>query len=227
MAVSQADDTGRSRVWGKYLLIGMGALVSALFIFFIIYFWGEMTDVRSLGHRYGYLGGFVISVFGGITVVPLPSLLAIFTLGAVLDPLYLGLVSGFGEALGGITIYLTGAGGAAIWARFRSRERTFYNQQRVGVSDTASDKPKGPARWQRLYDRMLRFVEGRGAMLSVFMAAAFLWGIFYPVALAAGTLRMGLKRFFLISLLGKTIRGLIVAYAGYWGLQLILRWLGA
>ena len=48
-----------------------------------------------------------------------------------------------------------------------------------------------------------------------------------PAGLAAGSLRMGLVKFFLISWAGKTVRFLYIAYAGYWGLQFILKWIGA
>jgi len=41
--------------------------------------------------------------------------------------------------------------------------------------------------------------------------------------LAAGSLRMGLLRFFLISWAGKTVRYLYVAVAGYYGLEFILK----
>jgi hypothetical protein len=49
---------------------------------------------------------------------------------------------------------------------------------------------------------------------------------FYPAALAAGALRFGLKRYLLICSAGKIIKGMTVAYAGYWGLRELLRMLG-
>jgi uncharacterized membrane protein YdjX (TVP38/TMEM64 family) len=75
------------------------------------------------------------------------------------------------------------------------------------------------------YTRMLGWVERRGS-LTLFALSAVLNPFFYPAALAAGALRFGIKRYFLICWAGKTIKGITVAAAGYWGLGAILRALG-
>jgi len=186
-----------------------------------------MRDVESLSYRYGYVGGFVVSIFGGITIIPLPSLLVIFTLGGVLNPVYVGLVSGFGEALGGLTVYLTGAGGGAIWAKLKSRHQTFEPQPRRGYDIVTPVQTELHTRGQTLYNRLASSVGRRGSSWLVFVSSAMVFGPFYFAGLAAGTLHMGLKRFFLVSWAGKTVKGLMVAYAGYWGLHFILRWIGA
>lgn len=197
-----------------------------LLVVAVVYSWEEMRDVESLSYRYGYAGGFVVSIFGGITIIPIPSLLVIFTLGGVLNPLYVGLVSGFGEALGGITVYLTGAGGGAIWARLRSRQQTFETQPRRGYDIVTPVQTEFHTRGQTLYDRLAGSVGRRGSSWLVFVISAMVFGPFYFAGLAAGTLHMGLKRFFLVCWAGKTVKGLMVAYAGYWGLHFLLRWIG-
>ena len=63
--------------------------------------------------------------------------------------------------------------------------------------------------------------------LILFVLAAVLNPFFYPAALAAGALRFGAKRYILITCAGKIIKGMTVAYAGYWGLRGLLRMLGA
>jgi uncharacterized membrane protein YdjX (TVP38/TMEM64 family) len=69
--------------------------------------------VRSLG-QYGYAGVFLISLLGNATVIlPAPSLAAVFAVGAVLNPVLVGLVAGVGEAVGELTGFLAGAGGRA------------------------------------------------------------------------------------------------------------------
>jgi len=50
--------------------------------------------------------------------------------------------------------------------------------------------------------------------------------LFYPAALTAGALKFGIRRFFLICWAGKTIKGISVAAAGYWGLAGLLKALG-
>ena len=172
----------------------------------IIFFW---EDIQKVGH-YGYLGAFIISVFGGATyIAPVPMTPVIFSLGTVLKPtfapylgpVFVGLAAGLGETLGGLTIYMTGYGGGAALANTKHRKI------------------------QAVYSRMLRWVEKRGALV-LFLLSATLNPFFYPAGLAAGALRFGIKRYFFICLAGKVIKGMTVAYAGYWGLGSILRAIG-
>lgn len=221
MAVKQVEQETRKKGWVRYLLLGIGVLLSVLMVVVIVFFWEELRDVEGLAQHYGYLGGFLISIFGGITIVPVPSLLVVFTLGGVLNPVYVGLLAGLGEALGGVTVYLTGAGGGAVFSKFRPRRRV-YDQSGSSSDNPTSAQPKPRSRWQRL----IGWVERRGSSWAVFITSAFVWGLYYPTSLAAGTLRIGLKRFFLISLVGKTVRGMIVAFGGYGGLRFLLQWLG-
>lgn len=64
---------------------------------------------------YGYPGIFLSSLIGNASIaLPIPSLAVTFAMGAVLNWVLVGLVSGVGEALGESTGYLAGYGGAAI-----------------------------------------------------------------------------------------------------------------
>ena len=193
----------------------------------MVYSWDEMRDVESLATGYGYAGGFLISILGGITVIPVPSLLVIFTLGGMLNPLYVGLVAGLGEAIGGITVYLTGTGGGAIWSKFRARQQASYEQPRPSYDIVTPVQSKIHSRWQTMYDRLACSIGRRGSSLLVFVTSAMVFSPYYFAGLAAGSLHMGLKRFFLLSLAGKTVKGMMVAYAGYWGLRFLLKWIGA
>jgi membrane protein DedA with SNARE-associated domain len=65
--------------------------------------------------QYGYPGIFLISLIGNASIaLPVPSLIVTFTMGAVLNWMIVGLVSGIGEALGETTGYLAGLGGSAV-----------------------------------------------------------------------------------------------------------------
>lgn len=76
-----------------------------------IVLWHER--IQALG-QYGYLGVFLISLMGNATVIlPAPSLAAVFAIGAVLNPVLVGLAAGVGEALGELTGFLAGYGGRA------------------------------------------------------------------------------------------------------------------
>ena len=122
----------------------------------------------------------------------------VFNLGHVLkvfnphwlNPLYLGLLSGLGEALGGITVYLTGAGGGAIWSRLQTKRQGSHTQP-----SKITAQPEHISGWRKSYYRLIAWVERRGASWFVFVTSAFIWGLYYPAGLAAGTLRIGqLKR---------------------------------
>ena len=220
LATSQVGEAKPKRKVERYLIIAIGALVMALSVLLIIYFWDQIESART----YGYLGGFLISILGGVTIIPAPSFLVIFTLGHALDPVRIGALSGIGEAIGGITVYLTGAGGKTIWSWLRTREEPVY-QEFSSSFDELTPRPRGfRAKYQRFYKWIEKQMQRRGS-LAIFVSSAVIMGPFYVVGLAAGSLRIGLKKFFLVSWAGKTVKGFTVAFAGYFGLHVLLHWI--
>ncbi len=118
----------------------------------------------------------------------------------VLLPYWVGIAAGLGETIGALIIYITGHGaGTALYS--------------------------SNGRLQKAYLRLMGFMERKGS-LTLFVLSAVLNPFFYPAALAAGALRFGIRKYFFICFAGKTIKGLTVAYAGYWGLRGILGMLG-
>ena len=212
LGVNQVEPGKKMRRWYSYLISAIGVLITLLLIALIVIYWDKVQNAGA----YGYAGEFVISVLGGITVIPAPSLIVTFTLGHALNPVYVGLISGFGEAVGGITTYLTGAGVETVWSRLRTREEAIESARFSFWS-----------RGEAFYNRLVDWVGGRGGSWVVFIVSAMIISPFYFAGLAAGSLRMGLWRFFLLSWAGKTIRGLIIAFAGYGGLYILLKWIGA
>lgn len=181
-----------------YYLGILGVALTIAMAVAVVYFW---EFIRTL-EGYGYLGAFLISIFGGATIIiPVPMLAVIFALGGVLTPYWVGIAAGLGETVGALIIYMAGYGG--------------------GISLFSSNHGKV----QAVYSRLLRWMERRGSW-TLFVLSAVLNPFFYPAALAAGALRFGIQRYFLICLAGKTIKGITVAYAGYWGLRGLLRMLG-
>ena len=182
-----------------YILGIAGVIITLLMAMAVIYYW---EWVRAL-EGYGYLGAFLISILGGATIiVPVPMLAVVFALGGVMKYTWLiGAVAGIGETLGALTIYMTGYGGGV--ALYRSKH----------------------GKIQAAYERLMRLMERRGS-ITLFLLSAVLNPFFYPAALAAGALRFGVRRYFLICWAGKTIKGMTVAYVGYYGLRGLLRMLG-
>jgi membrane protein DedA with SNARE-associated domain len=190
----EAPDVAKSS--RRTLILGIiGGVVTAALIAAIIIFNQKLRELQE----WGYLGAFVISILGGATViVPVPMLPVVLALTtAMTNPwqvFLLGLAAAAGEVIGGVTIYMTGQG--------------------AGQALSGSKN----SRMQKAYDRMLRFIERRGA-LALFIVTFIMNPFFYPAAFASGALRMGLKKFIPVVIIGKLIKCMTVVYFGYFGLK--------
>ena len=90
------------------------ALVVAI-VLMAFFLRSEFTDIEETVRTLGYPAIFLASLIGAAgMVVPLPSTAAIFFGGAILTPVYVGLISGVGEAIGEITGYGLGYSGHAV-----------------------------------------------------------------------------------------------------------------
>ena len=191
--------------WEYWIGVAGLVLTVGVVVAVILYF----DDIQTLG-AYGYLGAFLIGVFGGATyIAPVPMLPVLFVLGTVLKPsfapylgpVFVGAAAGLGETIGALTIYMTGYGGGAAIARTKH------------------------AKVRAIYSRILGWMERRGTLV-LFIFSAVINPFFYPIAITAGATHFSLKKYILICIVGKTIKGITVAAAGYWGLGSILRALG-
>jgi len=206
----------KNKLWGRYSVLAVGILITAGVTAGLVLFWDDLQQASA----YGYLGCFVVSIMSGITIIPAPALPLVFTLGHKLNPLYVGMVAGLGEALGGTTIYLTGSGGGTIWSKLRGRRRA--NCETPGPADPTPLVPKQIESKQRaFFNRVMAPMRRWGGFWVVFVAAAVIISPYYLVGLAAGALGIGMKKFFSASWAGKTVKGLYVAYAGYFGLYFL------
>jgi membrane protein YqaA with SNARE-associated domain len=155
------------------------------------------NEVRHFS-RYGYIGVFITSVLAGVTVlVPVPSVFIVFTLGGVLNPLLVGLIAGGGEALGSMGVYMTG----------------LYGARAIHALDG------------KVMTRFRGWITTRGA-LSVLVMSAIFNPLFYPFTAMAGMMHYGWWRFFLLCFAGKVFKNIIVAGAGYYGVQALLNLFG-
>ncbi len=233
MVARQNEHEGPRNNWLAYVIIfGLIVFFIVLPIAALVYFKEEIRQAQG----YGYLGVFVVGLLCGISIIPTPTQLLIFTFGGVLKPLYgfgpdivgpayVGTVAGVGSAIGGLTVYLTGAGVLTIWSKFRRNEQAL--EHRLGLDATTRiTHPRFWTRVQAFYNRMVKWMGGKGGAWALFITSAMVISPFYPAGLVAGSTRMGLSRFFLISLAGRIFRYLYIAYAGYWGLHYLLRWFG-
>ncbi len=190
--------TGTSKK-GAYIAGVIGVTVTLIMAAAVIFFWEFLRAFEA----YGYTGAFLVSILGGATIIiPVPMLAVVFALGGVMKyPFAVGLAAGLGETLGALIIYMTGYGGGTP---------VMYSKH---------------GKIQAIYSHLMQWMERRGSLI-LFVLSAVLNPFFYPAALAAGALRFGIKRYFIICWAGKTIKGLTVAYAGFWGLRGLMRMLG-
>ena len=193
------------QTWQFYIgILGMILGVGLAVIIVVCY-----DQIQAFG-QYGYLSAFLISVFGGATIIaPVPMTPVVFALGTVLKPnfapflgpVFVGIAAGAGETIGGLSIYWTGHSGGTALAN------------------------AGNQKVQATYRKMLHWIDKRGT-LTLFVLSAVINPFFYPAGLAAGAMRYGVKRYILVCLAGKTVKGITVAMLGYWGLGSILRAFG-
>jgi len=72
------------------------------------------------------------------------------------------------------------------------------------------------------YVRLSKWMERRGSLVLFLFSAIPNW-FFDIVGVAAGALRYPLWKYLLVVFLGKTVKGWLVAFAGYWTLRLLLQ----
>jgi membrane protein YqaA with SNARE-associated domain len=197
----------------KYLGIGLMAamiLISIVGSVFLIWNWQYISQLE----RQGYLGLFIISIFAGSPIpVPTPSMILTFTLGSILNPVLVGVVSGFGNGVGNALIFWTGRGGNLVF-------KNIFNP-------TSSNQPPR-SRLGRFFRRLSRIPDfaRRRVLIAVFVLSIYPNPILTPLILGLGAMRSNFWKFFLTIWVGKTVQGLVLSYLGYYGLRSLLRYFG-
>lgn len=137
---------------------------------------------------YGYTGVFVITMLGAATLfIPGPTMIATFTVGALLNPALVALVAGLGSALGESTGYAAGYASLAVITP-QERKDTWY---------------------QRIFGWM-----SSHPFLTIFLLDAIPNLLGDIAGLIAGRNKYSYFKFLLASFLGKSIRFSIAAYLG-------------
>ncbi len=147
---------------------------------------------------YGYLGIFLVSLVGNLTVIfPVPAFAFVFAMGAVLNPWLVGLMGGAGAALGEITGYGIG---------------------RVG-------SPVAMRKYGKQIKRLQKWAEKRGMffLIMVFAATPLPSDV---TGVLAGLSSYDLKKFLIANLIGKTAMNLLIAWAGFHSFEAVLQWVG-
>jgi membrane protein YqaA with SNARE-associated domain len=172
---------------------------------FLIYNW---QYVIQLEHE-GYLGLFLISLLAGSPIpIPTPSMILTFTLGSLLNPVLVGVISGLGNAIGFALIYLTGRGGFRFLPDF-------------DISNSGIGRFLRKIKMSRVVDS-----PNRTGAMAVFLLSIYPNPILTPMVLGMGATRFSFMRFFFPCWAGKTVMTMILALLGYFGLRSLLHFLG-
>ena len=142
---------------------------------------------------YGYLGVFLISVMASAVIVIPIPAIAV--------------VFGLGAVLNPWLVGLMAGLGEPIG------ELTAYM---AGYSGRVAMENRG------FYMRLANWMERRGSLVLFLFSAIPNW-FFDIVGVAAGALRYPLWKYLLVVFLGKTLKGWLIAFAGYWTLRLLLQ----
>jgi membrane protein YqaA with SNARE-associated domain len=200
----------------RYLAISILALIMIISVggsVWLIHNWRYM----DLLARQGYIGLFTISLFAGSPIpIPTPNLILTFTMGSVLNPVLVALVSSFGNAIGNALIYFVGRGGLV-----------FFKNLQVSTKKRRSIRP---TRWARfLYKIKLPKINEfarKNALWAVFIRGMYPNPLLMTVEMGMGATRYNFWKFFVVCWAGKMVEALILSYLGYYGLRSILQWFG-
>ncbi len=158
----------------------------------------EFQDIinwmQTLSIQYGYLGVFLISLIGALSVfLPIPYTVIIFTLGGQksFEPLWIAVAAGFGAAVGEFSGYLLGFGGRKVISK----------------------------KFQKKMDLLTKLFDRFGSVMIFLFALTPLPDdlIFIPL----GVMRYSVIKAFVPAVIGKFCMNLIVAYSGRFSIGII------
>lgn len=185
----------RNAAWRfEYALLVGGVLLTSALAFSFFYFDVDVTRLTA----YGYVGLFLITFISAASVIlPMPGLAAIIGGGAFLDP-----VLGIPAPL--VVGVVAGLGEAL-------GEFTGYA---MGFGSSAIVQER------RVY-RTIESWMSRNGFVTLMALSAVPNPLFDVAGVAAGTVRMPVRRFFLATLIGKTIKNVYAAGGGLAGVRII------
>ncbi len=201
----------KRRLSKRELWLGTLALVATIaFCAAALLYKDELMSIGWVA-QFGLIGVLIAAFIAGstfsITAIPVPYYLLVLALPAVvavqwgiLAPVWVGLLAALGSSLGQLITFMIGYG---------SR----------GLSEKVSSKLSG-----RFYDRAISWAERHGS-LAVFLMSAVVNPLHLPMTIAIAALRYPPHKFFIFCFLGSTVKSLIIAFAGYYGLGSLFSWL--
>jgi membrane protein YqaA with SNARE-associated domain len=201
-----------TKITRKDVILGIVATIPTIILSILgIYYRNELLGISGIV-GYSMLGMLIISFAAGsllsFTAIPVPYWLFVFTLPSILAPKWgmsapvlVALISALGATLGHMPTFFLGYGGSSF------AEKVFSKFD------------------SRFHVRALAWAKKHGAWASFLISAVFN-PIHLPMTIGMGMIRYSPIKFFIFSFLGNTLKGLFLAFAGYYGINSILRFIG-
>jgi membrane protein DedA with SNARE-associated domain len=197
-------------------------VVTVAICFAAVYYQDDLMKIANIA-GYSLLGVFIVSFVAGsvfsFVPIPVPYWLFVFTLSSVLAPqwglmapVFVGMTSALATSLGHLPSFMIGYGGG----------KTYEGLVKL-IGDRLGNK-KGSKK-RGFYDRCMGWARRHGAWAAFAMSAMFN-PIHLPMTIAIGTLRYHPLKFFVFSFMGNAVKGLLLAFCGYFGLGSVLRLFG-
>ena len=188
----------------------LGILATVALVVAGIYYKDEIMNSAYLT-RYGLVGVLIVSFVAGstfsIAAIPVPYWLVVFTMPSILAPewgmlsaVWVALMSALGASVGQLITFMIGYGGRGISAKIASKFSGNF------------------------YDRAMVWANKRGSW-TVFLMSLLPNPLHLPMTIAIAALRYPPHKFFFFSFLGIAIKGLVIAFCGYFGLTSLFSWL--
>ena len=150
-------------------------------------------QVKKL-ENYGYLGIFLISIAANATIIiPLPGVAFTTAMGAIFNPIGVALAAGLGAAFGELSGYLAGFSGQAVVER-----AALYNRL---------------TNWMKEHQNQ--------AYLMIVLVSFIPNPIFDLAGMASGALKLPIWKFMIACAIGKILKMLMFAYAGYYSIGFV------
>lgn len=155
-----------------------------------------LTDIANIIYSLGYPGVFLSGFLSTFTLfLPSPTFMFVFFMARFYNPFLLGVIGGIGAAIGEMIGYYVG----------------------YGVGFLAE-------KWGKTYEKtrkkMEKLFERHHPDLIIFVFSAMPFLPFDAVGIFCGAVDYDTKRFFTVTLAGKIVKYLVLAYTGYYGIKL-------
>jgi membrane protein DedA with SNARE-associated domain len=200
----------------KEIVVGITAVVFTIAICVVAILYKDDIMNRATAIGYSLFGLLIISFLAGsilsFTAIPIPYWFLVFTFPSILAPQWgllapvgVGLTSALGATFGHMPTFMLGYGGRSITRKLSNRfSNSWYG------------------RW---YQKVINWSQRHG-WIAVFATSALPNPVHLPMTVAFGSLRYPPYKFFIYSLLGNVVKSLFLAFAGYFGLTSLLKFLG-